>query len=257
MMIIDMNTTTGIRGILNIDDDYNYLFSIVIPVYNEEKIILESLKKLKKFKLNKCLFNIIFVNDGSTDKTLSYLKKNKSKNFHIKTHKHNQGYGSALKTGISYAVDIKSKYVLFIDSDMTNDLNDIISFKNYMWQNYDLIKASRYCGSFNESKIPFKRFIFSYIGNKLYNLRFNQRISDATNGFRAVKLDHYKDIDLKEEGFSIIVEELFKFKNLDNFKIANIPVKLGSRNEEISKSSFKYDIKTIFSYLKFLLKIYK
>ena len=82
---------------------------------------------------------------------------------------------------------------------------------------------------------------------------FRGKVTDATNGFRAIKVKHYSNIMLYDDGFSIIVEELFKFKNFKKLKIINIHVKLGIRDTVIKKSSFTYDIKTIFSYIKYIM----
>lgn len=259
MMILDSNLIYGTHGMSNTDNDKNknYLFSIIVPVYNEEKIILKSAKLFYKVVTSDYQSSLIFVNDGSDDNTLKILKKISSSRVRIISHKKNKGYGSALLSGIDLAVKLNSKYVLFMDSDLTNDLDDILKFKKFMLLDYDLIKASRYEKIFNKSKIPFKRYIFSFIGNLFFRLYFFNRITDATNGFRAVKTIHYKNIKLFDNGFSIIVEELFKFKNLRQFKIKNIPVILGTRSSEIKESSFSYNFTTIFSYAKFLLKIFK
>ena len=256
MMIIDLSSIIGTHGTLNTDSQYNFLFSIVVPVFNEEKIILDSLLKIKKFISQNQDSNAIFVDDGSVDQTLYLINKNLGNNIFITSHVTNKGYGSALKTGISYAKKLKSKYVVFLDSDMTNDLNDIYKFRKFMNLDFDIIKATRYEGKFNESKIPFKRFIISYIGNLIFKMIFRGKVTDATNGFRAIKVKHYSNIMLYDDGFSIIVEELFKFKNFKKLKIINIHVKLGIRDTVIKKSSFTYDIKTIFSYIKYIMNFY-
>ena len=71
-------------------------FSLILPVYNEEKILEQSLNQILKLQLDdKDLFEIIIVNDGSSDQTPKILKKFKQHdNLKIIDHKKNFGYGT-------------------------------------------------------------------------------------------------------------------------------------------------------------------
>ena len=78
--------------------------SLIIPAYNEEKNILKTLKKLKFFLKNeKDKWEILIINDGSTDNTLDMLKNYKSKFFKIISYKKNKGKGFAVKKGVKQA----------------------------------------------------------------------------------------------------------------------------------------------------------
>ena len=105
--------------------------SIVIPIFNEEKRILESLFKIKNFlnKIKKKIkIQIVFVDDGSTDNSIllleQFLKKNKINNKIIKLEK-NSGKGGALKVGV-----LKCDYtwILTCDLDMSVALYEIIKW---------------------------------------------------------------------------------------------------------------------------------
>ena len=84
--------------------------TIVIPAYNEEASIKETIQNIKKFVPDS---EIIIVDDGSKDATKERAKKEKVR---VIVHSTNKGYGEALKTGMRNA---KSKYIGFLDADMT------------------------------------------------------------------------------------------------------------------------------------------
>jgi len=87
--------------------------SVIIPAYNEEKSIAETIKGLKK-ELNKLDldYEIIAVNDASTDKTKEILER--IQDIKLIHHPYNKGYGASLKTGIEKA---KFDNLLFFDAD--------------------------------------------------------------------------------------------------------------------------------------------
>tara|TARA_B110000881_G_C18316996_1_gene384834 strand:+ start:21 stop:374 length:354 start_codon:yes stop_codon:yes gene_type:complete len=95
--------------------------SIILPIYNEEKRLRDSLKEVRKFYLNKDIKNkeFIFVNDGSSDNTKEIVKnfisknKKKLKNLHLINFASNLGKGAALKAGV-----LKSKKECVLTSDV-------------------------------------------------------------------------------------------------------------------------------------------
>lgn len=94
--------------------------SIIIPTYNEENVIEECLKSLSKQSLKD--FEVILVDDGSSDSTLSKVKiLTSSLNYHLKViqGKH-EGAGASRNLGAKYA---KGQILVFVDADMTFDKN--------------------------------------------------------------------------------------------------------------------------------------
>lgn len=225
--------------------------SIIIPVYNEEEDIVKNLKKINHelLKLSSDI-GLFVVNDGSTDNTQALLTKlNNKLNFFLINQK-NTGYGGAIKIGAKKAFEKGYNYGLFMDSDLTNPPEFIKDFSFLIPHGYDIIKADRFLKLSDMSEVPVKRRILSIISNLVASLCFRLGIKDYTNGFRAIKLKTFLSMNLKENGFPIILEEMYYVKKL-NLKLINIKTHLKSRLEDSKKSSFNYDFKTLSKYLKY------
>ena len=93
----------------------NLLLSIIIPAYNVEKYIGECLDSLTRQNFNASLYEVIIINDGSTDSTEKIALEYSSKYNYIKVFSQtNQGVSIARNTGLKIAT---GKYVTFLDSD--------------------------------------------------------------------------------------------------------------------------------------------
>ena len=101
--------------------------SVVIPAFNEALSIEDTVTKIHEVMSNNFInFEIIVVDDGSTDGTGNFLASNE--NVNLINHKNNRGYGASLKTGIK-----KSKHdlVVIIDSDGTEKLMVVVGLKGF------------------------------------------------------------------------------------------------------------------------------
>ena len=92
----------------------NILLSIIVPCYNHGKYIKETLQSIKECKAVCCSYEVIIINDGSTDEYTKQVLNEISGPELIVLHQHNQGLGAARNNGISVA---KGKYILPLDSD--------------------------------------------------------------------------------------------------------------------------------------------
>lgn len=228
---------------------------IVIPVHNEEKIIgktvLKVLSELDRIALKS---KLLIVNDGSSDKSSEIIRKiinKKSGKIDLFEHKKNSGYGSAVQSGIKYAINNKFYYVLFMDSDLTNNPSDIKKFSELVKDDFDCIKASRYINGGKVKNVPLKRVLLSRVGNLIASLAFNVGIKDCTNGFLMLKAGKFKNISLKEKDFSIIMEEIYVLKK-KRARFAEIPVTLSNRKS--GTTSFRYSPSVFYNYLKYPIK---
>jgi len=169
------------------------------------------------------------------------------------SHAQNQGYGAALKTGVKYAIDNGFDYVIFMDSDLTNHPRYLYLFYEKIQLGYEYIKATRYAAGGKVEGVPFLHKIVSFMGNRLARILYGLPLTDPTNGFRAVKVDILKKMNLKENGFTIIMEELYWAKSLAH-SFCEIPYTLTSRNVEQGVTHFSYSPAMCLRYLKYALK---
>jgi len=169
--------------------------SIIIPVYNEEKAIEQTIEGLKK-ELSKLGldYEIVVVNDASTDKTRGILEK--IEGIKLIDHPENRGYGAALKTGIKNSV---YDWILIIDADGTypdESIADLIKHTS----DYDMVVGARIG---KRVKIPLVRRPAKWIINKLANYLTKTKIPDLNSGLRIMKKPLLeKFIYILPDGFS-------------------------------------------------------
>ncbi len=155
--------------------------SVVIPAYNEQNSIREvALSLIKILSDYKIKYEIILVNDGSTDDTKKILQDLKG----IRTihHPYNKGYGASLKTGIKAA---KYNTVIMLDADGTYPVDKIPEMLKYAGK-YDIVSGARLRGA----SIPLLRRPAKFILSLLANFLTGKRIPDINCGLRIIKKDH-------------------------------------------------------------------
>lgn len=231
--------------------------AIVLPMYNEAeniKPLMISLEKILKKK--KISFEVVAINDGSCDQTLSILQKISAKKSFLKiiNHRINRGFAQALKTGIDYCLKHHYQKIIFMDADQTHNPKDIPQFLSKLSEGNDLVIGSRYIKGGGMKNVPWGRVVISMMGNHVFRQSLNLSIRDITSGYRAVKADVFKNIKLESTDFRIQPEMTVKiFAN--SFRISEVPVILFNRQK--GKSKFNYNLKTFLDYLIFFIKCHQ
>jgi glycosyltransferase involved in cell wall biosynthesis len=213
--------------------------SVVVPIYNEEKAIQGFLKKLKDVLKNvKTSYEIIAVDDASSDKTYENIKK--VKGIKVVRHPYNKGYGASLKTG---ARKSKGKYVLFIDGDGEHDPKNIPKLIKHR-KNYDMIVGARRF----HSSVP--RMIAKKIITGFANYVSEVKIPDLNCGFRLVKRDilmNYLDSLPNRFSFTSTITMIF-IKS--GYSIKYVPV-------NVLKRKGKSKINPVKDFINFLVLVMK
>lgn len=157
--------------------------TFVIPVYNEEANLDFLLAELIPFcETNN--FKVIFVNDGSKDRSKELLDGISHHSFvRVINHKLNRGYGGALKTGLK---EVNTKYALTFDGDGQHSTEDVIPILNYAkTQDADMVVGDRNAYSKNQRFRAIGKAIIKAIAKALVALPIN----DLNSGFKLYRTE--------------------------------------------------------------------
>lgn len=216
--------------------------SIIVPAYNEEKLIEASLKKvLKFFRGKKFEYEVVVVDDGSKDKTASIVAALRRSNLEIKLIKNpHKGKGFAVYTGVKNA---SGNYLCFCDADLSTPIEEFERLWEKVAEGFEVVIASREGKGAKRVGEPLYRHIMGRIFNYLVQLLAVRGINDTQCGFKLFEATVAKKIfsklklygenaqELKEAAVTAYdVEVLFLARKM-GFKIAEIPVLWEFRNE--------------------------
>jgi glycosyltransferase involved in cell wall biosynthesis len=228
--------------------------NILIPVYNEEKTIIEVLSKLNRVCKPINNKSIIVIDDGSTDTTHKLLEKNKKFYNKLVTSPVNKGKGNAIILGLN---EVSSGYVLIQDADLEYDPNEIPRLWDIVNSNdIDVLLTSRLSGS------PLTRvhYFWHKLGNKsitlLFNLINNTTFTDIYSGYIIFKRKLINSESLKFYGWGQQAEILTYLKN-NSEKIYETPISYKGRTyKEGKKINFFAMIPVIFAIIWTKLQIW-
>ncbi len=211
--------------------------SIVIPIKNEESLIGKIVSQLQS-KLKSLSYEIIFINDFSTDNTAKITKeliKDKSQiNIYDNERK---GLGGAISKGINEA---GGDVVCIMMSDLSDNIDDLKKYYNIIKdENVDAVFGSRFIGGSKIIDYPKKKLILNRIFNIITKLLFFSDYNDFTNAFKIYKRSALlKTFPLVSESFNIFLELPLKIISR-KMKYKIIPISWVNRKEGASKFDIK------------------
>jgi len=202
--------------------------SVVIPTYNEEKLISNTLMKIQKhFEKKRIPYEIIVVDDGSTDSTVciveQLIRENKNNKLMLLRNMSRCGKGAAVRKGF---LNGSGKYIVFCDADLSTSIEEIDNFLKWLETGYDVIIGSR---RLPESEIqggqPYTRTLARYFFQCLAKTVV-RGFSDTQCGFKCFTREAARDIFNRQkiDGYAFDVEVLYIAKKL-NHKVKELPVK--------------------------------
>jgi dolichol-phosphate mannosyltransferase len=215
------------------------MIGVVVPCYNEEEAIEDLVGGFEKVRMG-LNFDVIFVNDGSTDRTGEILGE-LSKRFEwikVVIHERNQGFAQSLKDGLKYALEAGHDFIAQMDSDLTHPPTVLPKMFDET-SDADLVIASRYVNGGRMEDVPKWRIMISRAGNVLFRLGLRIKTLDATSGFRLGRRAVYEQVDLEADSFGIQLELTVKAER-QGFKIKEIPFILVNREKGTSKFRLRY-----------------
>ncbi len=180
--------------------------TILIPCLNEahtiKSAVIHANQAGKKYAQK---YEILVIDNGSTDNTSSLLKKQKiAKVISVPI----KGYGAALHYGI---LSSQYPYIFFADADLSYDFGEIYKFIKHINNGYDLILGSRYRGKINKNAMPLlNRYFGTPVLTFFINVVYGIKTSDCNSGMRVIKKSFYRKLSMKNSGMEWASELLIK-----------------------------------------------
>ena len=208
------------------------MISIVVPVFNEEDNVFELHQRiLAELKQLNTEFEIIFVDDCSTDKTVEKMKQLKP--IRVLRLRKNCGQTSAMDAGFHAA---KGKYIVTLDGDLQNDPSDIGRLIKKLDEGYDVASGWRV-----DRQDSLGRKILSRLANWLTYQLSGLYLHDSACAMKAYRAEFLKDINLYGE-MHVFLPALLHGQGA---KVIELPVKHHERKAGISKHHFMKAVKNI------------
>lgn len=211
----------------DVPETFEYDLSIVIPAYNEENRIKNTLLAVHDYIENEKLnAEIIIISDGSSDNTCEVIKNYQQKIPHLNliALEKNAGKGFAVRKGIEAS---RGKYILFTDADNSTPIEEYKKLKKFLEENDAQIAiGSRYLkGSDVKIKQPTYRIFIGRAGNILIRTFLIDGLRDTQCGFKLFTHEAAKNIFSfqKVKRFGFDMEALVVANNL-GYKIVEVPV---------------------------------
>lgn len=225
--------------------------SIILPAKNEAVNLKKLLPELRKTLPDA---EIIVVNDGSTDDTVTICETNGVK---VLTHQYSKGNGASIKTGARAATN---EILVFMDGDGQHKPADVVKLLEHFHEGYDMVVGARSAAT----QASVSRLVANSVYNKLSSWIAGQKIADLTSGFRAVNGKKFrKFIYLLPNGFSYPTTITMAFFRA-GFSVSYMDIEAGKREGKSHISLVKdgvrffliiFKIGTLYSPLKIFLPI--
>ena len=201
--------------------------SIVMPAYNEEKLIYNSIREtlsiVEKFVPE---LEIVAVNDGSRDNTKNEILRAAKEDSRVKlvTSEKNRGKGNAIISGVSQA---EGRYIAFVDADLELNPSQLEGYLNKMIQDKKDVVIG--CKFHKDSKLdyPFKRKVISMGYYIMLLVLFHLNVKDTQTGLKVFRAEAIKPVAhlIRTSGFAYDIELLVAVHRR-GFTIAQMPVEV-------------------------------
>jgi dolichol-phosphate hexosyltransferase len=205
--------------------------SILMPVYNEIERVEQALTETLAVELP-CPFEIVVVDDGSTDGTTDFLRNGTwPDNVHLHFHEKNQGKGAAVRTALGHA---QLEYAAIFDADLEYDPRDLAALLAPLRSddNVHVVYGSRTFDGYTSHSLLY------VLGNKgvtlAANILFNVYIHDLMTCHKAMHTELFRSLSLRTRGFDIEPEITARLLQRGE-RIYEVPVRYRARSFEEGK----------------------
>ncbi|HWQ14510.1 MAG TPA: glycosyltransferase family 2 protein [Roseiflexaceae bacterium] len=211
--------------------------SLVIPCYNESDSVAQMYAQLSAIRgelERRGAFEVVFVDDGSTDDTFTQLSGAFSGwgNVRIVQHERNRGLGAALRTGFANA---RGEIIVVTDSDGTYPFTTIPGLLDRLTPDVDIVTSSAYHPQGGVEGVPPYRLLFSKGASLIYRILVNRHIYTWTAMYRAYRRGVLERVPTTAEGY-LVMAELLVNALLAGYRVAEYPAVLHVRRYGQSKA---------------------
>jgi glycosyltransferase involved in cell wall biosynthesis len=213
--------------------------SIIVPAYNEEKTIYSILQSVREQKIREFIFEIIVIDDGSTDKTVEILESHPHLYDRLLKQESNSGKGAAVIAGLSIAT---GDYILFQDADLEYDPTEYAALLMPVRAfDADIVMGSRFMAP-RYSRV---HYFWNMVGNKVITLIFNvlnnTTFTDIYSCYLIYRRSLLDPVLLKTQGWQQHAEILSMVTR--NAKVIyDVPISYHGRSQEEGKKIRAYHV---------------
>ncbi len=208
----------------------SHKISFIVPCYNEEKLVGELLDQLMRVAKNLPYpFEIIVVNDGSTDKTQHMLDQYiHEPSIHIIHHQQNKGKGASIRSGL----DVHTGNIVIIqDSDHEYDPNDLPSLIAPLIENRaDVVYGSRFLGGKPRRALYFTHALGNKLLTTLTNILTGLTLTDMETGYKAMRSTILSSLKIEENRFGVEPELTMKLAKIKDIRFYEVGISYYGRS---------------------------
>ena len=226
------------------------MFSLIVPIFNEKEVVEHTIRTLHEtLSKNGGGFEIIAVDDGSTDGAAQILSALQLPHVHVLIHPQNRGYSSSIKAGMRHA---KGDIFGIVDADGTYPLEKFPEFLKTMREtDADMVVGARAKGK----NIPFLRRPAKAIVNALANNLTGMKIPDLNSGMRIFTRElGMRFMHLYPQRFSFTITITLAALTND-YLVQYLPIEYGKRQGKSTLSSGFNGLKNFGNFLSLIIRI--
>ena len=208
--------------------------TVLAPAYNEEPVIEKFVRAVMETLKGVFSFELLIVNDGSTDRTgeiLSCLKEEYD-NLVVITHPGNRGLGAGLKTGF---INARGDTIVTLDADLSQPPGLIPRMVAEIKIGADVVIGSRYVKGGGMVGVPWWRVVISRLGNQVIRFACGIPARDCTSGMRAYRKEVIQNLGDIGSGFEVQLKIL---QHMRKVRLAEVPLLLNNRVAGVSKMRY-------------------
>lgn len=218
--------------------------SVVIPVYNEKKSLLEIIQRVQSVPIEK---EIILVDDFSTDGTRDLLRDLERQEFKVLYHETNQGKGAALRTGFQHAI---GEFVIVQDADLEYDPNDYPKLLQPILNGEaDVVYGSRFSG--HPSNMTSLHTLGNLFLTGMTNLFYRTSITDMETCYKLFRRETIQGIRIECNRFNFEPEVTAKLLKR-GLRIVEVPISYSGRSfSEGKKITWRDGFSAVWTLIKY------